>query len=649
MATLKRITLHPLDTDGNIDEDINLYPKTLVTGIVDEEGEELDIATQDELDEAIESVGSSISALSDELDNKQDILVAGSNIRTINGESLLGSDDISIPVVTANADDATEVLSSVQIDDTVYEIQSSGMTEITWAELVELRDNGELTPGMQYRITDYECTTVQDNTSSAGHVFDIIVIADSESVLNENARAIQSESDTDGYFSNSNLEAWELKYSIDVPKPYIYSESWGSYLIYSGEYTVNENTYHGFGTLDYDGMIMLLSEYEVPSNNYPVYVSEDGETWEDGDSYGESVDNIYIYGSDFKGIIYYLKDEFNNECPYDFKNVLFTGSSHDESISYTNAYTFTYTEDDSVLYDASIAGIDKRCYNNIIKEYYQDSILMLNFNVFYSTSVTFQSHNNTFSVGCNHNTFSYGCRSNTFSTDCNYNTFSYNCYSNIFGVNCFNNTFGYGCYNNTFGNDCYSNTFGSNCHSNALDNNCTSNIFGTSCYRNTFGVNCHSNTFNSDCRYNTFGVNCHNNTFAYGCHSNTFDSSCYNNTFGSYCYSNTFGNGCCSNTFGVYCLFNTFGSACYYNIFGDSSSTIHFCRYIIFDNDCKYIYLFSDDTTASSSNYLQNIHIHLGVTGSSSSNRLSISVADRNLSYSTDYYAAGSTSIILDE
>ena len=54
--------------------------------------------------------------------------------------------------------------------------ESGGITPITYSELVDLRDNGELIPGMQYRITDYECTTSQINTQSAGHVFDIIVM-----------------------------------------------------------------------------------------------------------------------------------------------------------------------------------------------------------------------------------------------------------------------------------------------------------------------------------------------------------------------------------------------------------------------------------------------------------------------------------------
>lgn len=90
---------------------------------------------------------------------------------------------------------------------------SAGYKKILYAELKELRDNGKLIPGMQYRITDYECTTIEKDTRSAGHSFDIIVTADDEKTLNENARAIQH--DGDEYFSNSNLAAWELKYCLD--------------------------------------------------------------------------------------------------------------------------------------------------------------------------------------------------------------------------------------------------------------------------------------------------------------------------------------------------------------------------------------------------------------------------------------------------
>jgi len=40
---VKRITLHPMNPDGSLDLETNLYPKTLNTGIVDEEGSQVEL------------------------------------------------------------------------------------------------------------------------------------------------------------------------------------------------------------------------------------------------------------------------------------------------------------------------------------------------------------------------------------------------------------------------------------------------------------------------------------------------------------------------------------------------------------------------------------------------------------------------------
>ena len=158
------------------------------------------------------------------------------------------------------------------------------LTEITYSELLALRDNSELTPGMQYRITDYECSTTQDNTQSAGHQFDIIVTANSDSELSEDARACLHDGDT--YFANCNLEGWVLKYSIDN----------------------NTNRY--------------------------AWASTSG-----------------------SGVIYYMKDEWGNECEYDFKNIQFklekiTGWTY-ESIASLASHPLL----SSVMYDLYTSGI----------------------------------------------------------------------------------------------------------------------------------------------------------------------------------------------------------------------------------------------------------------------------------------------------
>ena len=76
----------------------------------------------------------------------------------------------------------------------------------TYEEMTEMRDQGKLIPGQYYRITDY-VTTVNEqlnpNARSAGHQFDILVRADSATVLNEQAWAVRHDGDT--YFSDARL------------------------------------------------------------------------------------------------------------------------------------------------------------------------------------------------------------------------------------------------------------------------------------------------------------------------------------------------------------------------------------------------------------------------------------------------------------
>ena len=124
---------------------------------------------------------------------------------------------------------------------------------LTWQELKELRDDGNLKPGQWYRITDYMTTTTQMDTRSAGHQFDVLVMAESDSVLSENALAVQHTSEADDYFHNAVCEAWELKYCLD-----------------------NDT---------------------------------DRFAWADG-----------VNG---KGVVYQMKDEWGNQCGYDFKNIMF--------------------------------------------------------------------------------------------------------------------------------------------------------------------------------------------------------------------------------------------------------------------------------------------------------------------------------------
>lgn len=140
----------------------------------------------------------------------------------------------------------------------------SATISLTYAELKALRDSGKLVPGQYYRIIDYVTVmseTVFDPTSgqtfnihmkSAGHPFDILVLATSESEISQNASAMHHEGDE--YFANSDLSAWQIRYRFADPSRH------------------------------YEDLM-------IPEDN--------------------------------KGVIYWMRDEFGNECEYDFKNILF--------------------------------------------------------------------------------------------------------------------------------------------------------------------------------------------------------------------------------------------------------------------------------------------------------------------------------------
>ena len=388
-------------------------------------------------------------------------------------------------------------------------------TSVTYSELVTLKTGGNLVPGMQYRITDYTCTTTQTNTQSASNVFDIIVTADSGTELNENAHAAHHTGDT--YFANCNLDAWELKYCL-------------------------ENDTNRFAWAD----------------------STNG-----------------------KGVIYYMKDEFDNECPYDFKNIQFkrklTNGSYDDQGTDTWCYTFNaynfvmgVCEDSStIVSNRSVTNLNVCCENRI------ESYLATQ-----DTQSKFKLNDIVF-------------------LDISYDTMLLvMCYGNTIRSNCYNITFGSSCYGNTIGNSCYDITFGKNCQINSFGNYCRQNSFGDSCYRNTFGDSCYSNTFESSYYEGSFGSNCQNNTFGSSCYRNSFGSNCRNNTFGSSCQNNSFGNSCQYNTFGGYCQnITVFDGVQYCNV-----------------------------TSGTSSSPVKNAQILNGTRGADSSNKLTITF-ERNKDY----------------
>lgn len=335
---------------------------------------------------------------------------------------------------------------------------SSSTIKVTYEELKELRDNGELIPSVKYRITDYVTITNQENTKSANHPFDIIVEALNENTLSEDAKAIIHDNDT--YFINNELSAWELKYCID-------------------------NDTNRFA-------------------------------WADS--------------TNSKGVIYYLKDEFNNECWYDFKNIQFkrdsswlttykskfkslSASSQTEiwfyTFSRTNGTTSVTISDDSLINNNSSSIYP--CRNNTIGMYSKDGQQdykikhYLNNTIFIgngaeSNHIGENNHNNTF-TGIYNNYIDMNCQDNVVSSG-----FSYNHIGLYFKGNKIFGKF----INNNIGNTASGNTVNDTLSYNTIENNFNNNTFNK-----TFQFNKIENYFQQNVlqefQYNTVENNFYGN------------------------------------------------------------------------------------------------------------------------------------------
>ena len=465
----------------------------------------------------------------------------------------------------------SSVASTEYVNNAIANIDVAQSISITWSDLKTKRDAGQLTPGMQYRITDYACTTTQSNTKSAGHQFDIIVVADDESTLNETARAAKHEDDT--YFANNDLSAWQIWYCLN-----------------------NDTTRFA---------------------------------WADE--------------TNGKGVIYRMIDEFNNDVPYDFKNIQFRRVDANTITVIRGEYYNDFSSKIETFFNSTkntlpfkYQYLEWRDSSQAVDEGFADLLGMTDeelkdSGLFYAILDDKERHRryenpgllaSVDSITDSNSKWIYTFNSNTF-TDNSLDGYSTYIFYNEIGIYLIDRV-GYLSNNCFFGNNCYSNIFGNDCHSNTFGNSCDSNTFGNDYCSNTFGNYCYSNIFGNSCEYNTFGNSCDSNTFGNSCDSNTFGNSCYFNTFGDSCFYNTFGNHCYSNTFGNHCEYNAFAA-------GASGATLaSYFENNKFESGVSSCILINAET-ASSTNCVQNYHLKSSVVGTLGNKR--VIETTRNLTY----------------
>lgn len=353
-----------------------------------------------------------------------------------------------------------------------------------------------------------------------------------------------------------------------------------------------------------------------------------------------------------KGVIYRMIDEWNNDVPYDFKNIMFMNQLDTNDINYY--YTFNYSNPDGYedmtvkinsYYNVSLEWRQRVVYNNIIRPCFGSSTpdtykRSLNYIIFDRKNIYDSEDDDYYSEGrldeienFYNNEFSIDCRDMIFRNACYGNKFGVGCHHNTFGELCYNNTFGDGCYSNTFGDSCYNNTFGDSCREITLIDDCSYNIFGSychhinldsSCYINIFGYRCYDITLSDSTTYNTIGNDC----------SMIHLESTSGNTLGDFCASCTvveggnitFGRTCegCESISGVSGggLNISFGDSCKFcKMKYDNEGKNYWAKNIDIGKGSAYITLSSsDDDTTAKGDCIRNIKISNGFIGGNDEN-----------------------------
>ena len=456
------------------------------------------------------------------------------------------------------------------------------MINISYSELVSLRNDSKLVSGQQYRITDYVTTTTQELTLSLGQQFDVIVTANSSNSLDENAKVCKSDAEDVVKIEMIN-DKFETEWLVFETLCDIESVYYSQWISERGE-RLYADVYFDQESRD----IILIAKQGTPIYDFTwtkkgeMFIIQDKTYFKDNNieswiiKYCLDNDNNRFAWADNKkgkGVIYYMKDEFNNECPYDFKNILYDNNTVN-NIIHTFCEHRESEKDGYDTVDLSLKG--EYCHNNTIKPYYDNGIQRLNSILFY----------------------------NYYNSD--FESIPY-CFSNVFGEGCYNNIFGRNCRRNEFGTEIYNCNIGDDFYLNVLGDKCYGNTFGSECSGNTFGEVCSLNVIMNKCTNNVFGNVCHSNKIGNDFSHNILLNNCHHNTFGSTCSSNKFGTGCYDNVFGNNFARNDIGS-----LFNGNNFNLDYVQYNTIHTGVRNC-TFTNSETPSTSNQIQRYKINTGL------------------------------------
>lgn len=415
------------------------------------------------------------------------------------------------------------------------------ITKVLYSQLVALQQASMLEPGMQYRIIDYECTTTQEGTDVIPHPFDIIVVADDENTLNENARAMVRDSDVYYTSNHANLEAWELKYTVDNDQDRFH---WADPVNGKGVVFYMKDDYDNEAHYDFKQIVFeryeILSSADIASLEHH-FISKDAADYTGPTPPGPGP------------MVMSVKPGALKESPKEIKAAIKSQQAGDFTLSDFPTYAYTFSAYiNGEVYDTSVTQ-DIRCADNSIgTEPVEDTkAIWLTDNVFINSTTSFFEDlfiSNKIGLFSKSNTFGNNSSENVIESGCQY----------ITTANGFRNNHIEADVSGVYvGGLCNNNTIGANSEYIRIDYDSNENVIGMWANHLFLGSNNHGNVF---------GVGCSEITLGYSCHYNIFDALDYDIRMEQFGSMNSFGTNCSS----IYMYLNSHG-----NMFGNGCSDIN--------------------------------------------------------------------------
>ncbi|MEE1095111.1 MAG: hypothetical protein UH084_00870 [Paludibacteraceae bacterium] len=368
------------------------------------------------------------------------------------------------------------------------------VVSITYSELKVLRDNNNLTPGIFYRILDYTTAVANDTEArSAGHLFDVVVLAISSNVLSEEALAVKSDRDTEGYFGNANLSAWKIWYCLDND---IYRFTWADVQLGTG--VIYRMIDEWGNDCPYDFKNVQFKRYIVSDD------SANGEL--------ECLNGTYIgINAEMHGLIIDDVDDYTwaytfslgdrtQTSPIDMSMIGFNSPDIGSGYGFKGYYGNNVIRPCSCSQAIDDIECSAFCLNNIV--------WFSNNNKYRSISgTTIEAECCNMTLSGNGTKIGYDNQSIIMGDACFQNIIESGCCLITFGQYCHDMQFGQGCVWLTFGQDCRWLTFGQYCNNMQFGQYCNSMQFGQDCGWLTFGQGCSGMQFGQNCWYMQFGQN----------------------------------------------------------------------------------------------------------------------------------------------